>query len=77
MVDEPAAPVWAANVGALEWHPWTSRTDAPHQPTYALTDLDPGPSTSWEDLLALARLRSAGDPFRPMLGLEQRLPTLA
>ena len=42
MVDEPAALVWAANFGALEWHAWTSRTDEPHQPTYALIDLDPG-----------------------------------
>ncbi|MGH1562167.1 DNA polymerase ligase N-terminal domain-containing protein [Mumia sp. DW29H23] len=54
--DEPAALVWAANFGALEWHPWTSRTDAPHEPTYALFDLDPGETTSWDDLLVLARL---------------------
>ena len=26
VVDEPAALLWAANFGALEWHPWTSRT---------------------------------------------------
>lgn len=56
VVDEPAALVWAANFGALEWHAWTSRTDAPHQPTYALFDIDPGSSTSWDDVLALARL---------------------
>ena len=56
VADEPAAIVWAANFGALEWHPWTSRTDAPHEPTYALVDLDPGTSTGWEDLLVLARL---------------------
>ncbi len=56
VVDEPAALVWAANFGALEWHPWTSRTDAPGLPTYALVDLDPGTATSWQDLLALARL---------------------
>jgi bifunctional non-homologous end joining protein LigD len=56
VADEPAALVWAANFGALEWHPWTSRTDAPHEPTYVLLDLDPGEQTSWEDLLALARL---------------------
>ncbi|WGL50483.1 DNA polymerase ligase N-terminal domain-containing protein [Nocardioides sp. BP30] len=54
--DEPAALVWAANFGALAWHPWTSRTRAPHEPTYALIDLDPGERTSWEDLLTLARL---------------------
>jgi bifunctional non-homologous end joining protein LigD len=56
VVDEPAALVWAANFGALEWHAWTSRTDAPRQPTYALIDLDPGPSTSFADILTLARL---------------------
>ncbi|MEJ3744541.1 hypothetical protein WEI85_14750 [Actinomycetes bacterium KLBMP 9797] len=56
VVDEPAALIWAANFGALEWHPWTSRVDRPHQPTYALIDLDPGNATSWPDLLVLARL---------------------
>jgi bifunctional non-homologous end joining protein LigD len=56
VADEPAALVWAANFGALEWHPWTSRADAPHQPTYALVDLDPGERTTWDDLLVLARL---------------------
>jgi len=62
VVDEPAALVWAANFGALEWHAWTSRTDQPRQPTDALIDLDPGAATSWDDLLVLARLhRSALD----------------
>lgn len=56
VVDEPAALLWAANFGALEWHPWTSRTTAMHEPTYALLDLDPGERTSWEELLELARL---------------------
>ncbi len=56
VVDEPATLVWAANFGALKWHPWTSRTEAMHQPTYALIDLDPGPKTSWDELLTLARL---------------------
>jgi bifunctional non-homologous end joining protein LigD len=56
VVDEPAALVWAANFGALEWHAWTSLVDEPHLPTYALIDLDPGHHTRWPDLLALARL---------------------
>ncbi len=56
VADEPAALVWVANFGALEWHPWTSRTGSMHEPTYALVDLDPGERTRWEDLLALARL---------------------
>ena len=40
----------------MEFHPWTSRTDAPDRPSYALIDIDPGPDTSWEELLILARL---------------------
>jgi bifunctional non-homologous end joining protein LigD len=56
VVDGPAALVWAANFGVLEWHAWTSRTDRPRQPTYALIDLDPGPTTAWQDLVMLARL---------------------
>ena len=56
VVDEPAALVWAANFGALEWHAWTSLIDSPHLPTYALIDLDPGETTTWDDMLVLARL---------------------
>jgi bifunctional non-homologous end joining protein LigD len=56
VVDEPAALVWAANFGALEWHAWTSQVDRPHQPTYALVDIDPGDNTTWDGVLALARL---------------------
>jgi bifunctional non-homologous end joining protein LigD len=59
VVDEPAALVWAANFGGLEWHPWTSRIEAPQRPTYALIDLDPGANTGWDDLLVLARLHRA------------------
>jgi bifunctional non-homologous end joining protein LigD len=56
VVDEPAALIWAANFGALEWHAWTARTDQPRTPTYALIDIDPGPATTWDDVLTLARL---------------------
>jgi bifunctional non-homologous end joining protein LigD len=56
VVDEPAALVWAANFGALEWHAWTSQVDDPAEPTYALIDLDPGDDTQWDDLLTIARL---------------------
>jgi bifunctional non-homologous end joining protein LigD len=56
VANEPATLVWAANFGALEWHAWTSRTDRPDAPTYALVDIDPGEQTSWEDILVLARL---------------------
>jgi bifunctional non-homologous end joining protein LigD len=56
VTDEPAALLWAANFGALEWHPWTSRTEQPELPTYALFDIDPGEHTSWDQVLELARL---------------------
>jgi bifunctional non-homologous end joining protein LigD len=56
VVEEPAALVWAANFGALEWHPWTSTADRPDTPSYALIDIDPGEATSWDDVLTLARL---------------------
>jgi len=56
VIDEPAALVWAANYGALEWHAWTSRTASPDSPTYALIDIDPGSATSWDEVLVLARL---------------------
>ena len=56
VVDDPAALVWAANFGALEWHAWTARASDPASPTYALIDIDPGEGTSWDDVLVLARL---------------------
>jgi bifunctional non-homologous end joining protein LigD len=56
VVEEPAALVWAANFGALEWHAWTARASDPASPSYALIDIDPGATTSWDDVLVLARL---------------------
>jgi bifunctional non-homologous end joining protein LigD len=71
VVDEPAALVWAANFAALEWHPWTSRTDRPHEPTYALIDIDPGEDTSWEDVLMLARLHRDALDHLDVVGLPK------
>jgi bifunctional non-homologous end joining protein LigD len=56
VADEPAALLWAANFGALEWHAWTSLAASPQHPSYALIDIDPGSSTSWADILVLAKL---------------------
>ncbi len=56
VADSAAALAWLANHGAVELHPWTSRVSDVHRPTYALIDLDPGSSTTWDDLLTLARL---------------------
>lgn len=56
VVDGPATLAWLAQEAAVELHPWTSRTDAPDRPSYALIDIDPGADTSWDELLVLARL---------------------
>jgi bifunctional non-homologous end joining protein LigD len=69
VLDSPPALVWVANYGALELHPWTSTVDAPHSPTWALIDLDPGEKTTWDDLLLFARLHRTALEH---LGVEAR-----
>jgi len=56
VVDNVAGLVWMANHGALELHAWTSRLPDVHQPTWALIDIDPGPASTFADVLLLARL---------------------
>ncbi len=59
VVDRVATLAWLAQEAAVELHPWTSRTDAPQRPTYALIDIDPGIETTFEEVLVLARLYRA------------------
>ena len=56
VVDEPATLLWLAQEAAIELHPWTSPADTPDRPSYALIDIDPGPDTTWDEVVALARL---------------------
>ena len=56
VLDSPAALAWAANIGAIEMHPWTSTTRHPHQPTWAMIDIDPGAKSTFDDVVTLARL---------------------
>jgi bifunctional non-homologous end joining protein LigD len=56
VVDRPATLVYLGNLAALEYHPWTSGTTRSLEPDWALIDLDPGPETTWDELLLLARL---------------------
>ena len=56
VLDSAAALAWAANYGAVELHPWTSRGEAPHEPTWAMIDIDPGTKATFDDALVLARL---------------------
>ena len=56
VADSPAALAWMANYGAVELHPWTSTAAHPHEPTWALIDIDPGTKATFDDALVLARL---------------------
>ena len=56
IADRRATLVWFANLAAVELHPWTSRVADLAHPDYALFDIDPGPSTTWDDVIVLARL---------------------
>ena len=56
VADRVATMAWLANHATIDMHPWTSRTEAYKNPSYALFDIDPGERTGWEEVLALARL---------------------
>jgi bifunctional non-homologous end joining protein LigD len=51
-----AALAWAANFGAIELHPWTSTAERPHNPTWAMVDIDPGEASTFDDVVTLAKL---------------------
>ena len=71
VVDEPAAMAWLAQEGAIELHPWTSRTDDPDMPTYALIDIDPGEQTTFEEVVVLARLYRTALEHLGVIGLPK------
>jgi bifunctional non-homologous end joining protein LigD len=56
VVEESATLLWLAQGAAVELHPWTSPIETPDRPSYALIDIDPGPDTTWDEVVALARL---------------------
>ncbi len=56
VLDSVPALVWMTNFAGLELHPWTSRLPDVHQPTWALVDIDPGDTSTFADVLELARL---------------------
>ena len=56
VADGVATLAWLANQAAFEVHAWTSTCTDPGRPTFALVDIDPGPGTTWDDTLTLARL---------------------
>ncbi|WP_028936266.1 non-homologous end-joining DNA ligase [Pseudonocardia spinosispora] len=56
VLDSVASLVWMANYGAIELHPWTSARRDVHEPTWALIDIDPGTSTTFDEIVVLAKL---------------------
>jgi len=71
VVDRVATLAWLAQEGAIELHPWTSRTEAPDRPTYALIDIDPGTETTFEEVLVLARLYRTALGHLGVIGLPK------
>ncbi|MEO5965486.1 MAG: DNA ligase D [Candidatus Limnocylindrales bacterium] len=56
VADRAATLCWLGNQAAFEIHAWTSTLNEPWTPTFALIDIDPGPKTTWDETLLLARL---------------------
>jgi len=71
VVDRVATLAWLAQEAAIELHPWTSRTEAPDRPTYALIDIDPGSDTTFEQVLVLARLYRTALGHLGVIGLPK------
>ena len=71
VVDRVATLAWLAQEAAIELHPWTSRSEAPDRPTYALIDIDPGTETTFEEVLVLARLYRTALGHLGVIGLPK------
>jgi bifunctional non-homologous end joining protein LigD len=56
VADRAATLCWLGNQAAFEVHAWTSTIEEPWRPTFALIDIDPGTTTTWDETLTLARL---------------------
>jgi bifunctional non-homologous end joining protein LigD len=56
LAQEPATLAFAANLGAIELHPWLSRHQTPENPDWAVIDLDPSEGSIFDDVVLLARL---------------------
>ncbi|WP_433859506.1 non-homologous end-joining DNA ligase [Streptomyces kronopolitis] len=51
---EPAAVLWAANLGCLTFHPWPVRRNDTEHPDELRIDLDPQPGTGFADAVRVA-----------------------
>jgi bifunctional non-homologous end joining protein LigD len=69
VVREPATLGWLANAAVIDLHPWHSRVDAPHQPDWAVFDLDPFEPASFDDVRDIARMVKAALDHLGLRGL--------
>ncbi|GAA1389609.1 non-homologous end-joining DNA ligase [Catellatospora chokoriensis] len=56
---EPAALLWAAQMGTIVYHPWPVRAPATEHPDELRIDLDPQPGTDFADAVKVAGLARA------------------
>jgi bifunctional non-homologous end joining protein LigD len=56
VADQVATLCWLGNLAAFEIHGWTAKLEEPWRPTFALIDIDPGPKTTWDQVVTLAKL---------------------
>lgn len=56
LADSPEALAWFANMGCVEVHPFHSRIETPDMPSYAIFDFDPAEGSTWDQVVAGARL---------------------
>jgi bifunctional non-homologous end joining protein LigD len=56
LVDDELALLWMVNMGCIDMHVWSSRTDRPERPDWVMFDLDPSEGADFEDVVTVARL---------------------
>ena len=71
VADRVATMAWLANHATIDMHPWTSRIESYRNPTYALIDIDPGTRTSFEEVVALARVFRTALEHLGVIGLPK------
>src|SRR4029450_11093379 len=61
IADQPATLAWLGNLAAFEVHAGASKLPETCRPPFALIDIDPGPKTTWDEVVTLAK------PYRTAL----------
>lgn len=67
LADSAEALMWFSNMGCIEVHPFHSTSEALDMPAYAIFDFDPAEGSTWDQVVAAARLL---DVALRQLGLE-------